>query len=256
MNAVVVRGVQIGCGQPKICVSIIGRSRMEIMSQAQSLANQPVDIVEWRVDYFEEFNDYIAVKDILNEMNNILMGKPILFTFRTSMEGGQKWVTAEQYSDLIYTAVSSGVVDIVDVELYMGDKYVESMINQLHRMDVKVIVSNHDFDKTPPKQKMIDRLKNMEYLGADIAKLAVMAKNKKDVIELLDTTVEAETRMNIPVVTMSMGGYGMITRVSGEFFQSAITFGAGVAASAPGQLTVNDLHNVLTNLHKNLEVNM
>ncbi len=256
MNAVVVRGVHIGDGRPKICVSIIGRSKMEIISQAKALAEQPADIIEWRVDYFEEVNDYIAVKDILTEMNNILMGKPILFTFRTTMEGGQKWIPANQYSDLIYTAVSSGVVDLVDVELYMGDKFVESMINQLHRMDVKVIVSNHDFDKTPGRDKMIDRLKNMEYLGADIAKLAVMAKNKKDVIELLDATVEAENRMNIPVITMSMGGYGMITRVSGEFFKSAVTFGAGVAASAPGQLTVNDLHNVLEDLHKNLEVNM
>lgn len=255
MNDVVVRGLEIGSGRPKICASIVGRSRMEIINQAQTLSNMNIDLVEWRADYFEEINDYIAVKNILTDINNTFMGKPIIFTFRSSMEGGQKWLPADQYSDLIYTAVGSGVVDIVDVELYMGDKYVESMINQLHRMDTKVIVSNHDFDKTPSKEKMLDRLKNMEYLGADIAKIAVMAKSKKDVIELLDTTMEAETRMNIPVVTMSMGALGMITRVSGEFFKSAITFGAGIAASAPGQFTVNDLDSILSDLHRNLEVN-
>ena len=95
----------------------------------------------------------------------------------------------------------------------------------------------------------------MVYIGADIAKIAVMPKNKSDVLELLSATLEAEKKIDIPVVTMSMGKWGMISRISGEFFGSAITFGAGSSASAPGQIPSADLNKVLNILHTNLEVN-
>lgn len=254
MNVVVVRGVEIGVGQSKICISITGRNRMEIINQINVVKDMHFDIVEWRVDFLEELSDLIAVKDILIEMNRILIDKPILFTFRSSLEGGQKWIPAEQYSDLIYTAVGTGVVDLTDVELFLGDKFVENLIMQIHRMGAKVLVSNHDFAKTPAKDKIVDRLKNMAYLGADIAKIAVMPKSKRDVIELLDATVEAENRIDIPVVTMAMGDLGMISRISGEIFKSAITFGAGFTASAPGQLPAEDLHRIISVLHKNIEL--
>ena len=146
-------------------------------------------------------------------------------------------------------------MDIVDIELFMGDKFVENLILAVHRLGAKAMVSNHDFDKTPSRDKIFDRLKNMVYIGADIAKIAVMPKNKSDVVELLSATLEAEEKIDIPVVTMSMGKWGMISRVSGEFFGSAITFGAGSSASAPGQIPSADLNSVLNILHTNLEVN-
>lgn len=255
MNSVIARGVEIGTGRPKICVSITGRNRAEILHQINQISNMPFDMVEWRVDFFEELTDYIAVKEMVLDIDRLLINKPIIFTFRSSMEGGQKWIPAEQYSDLIHTAVGTGVVDIVDIELFMGDKFVENLISAVHRLGVKVLVSNHDFDKTPSRDKIFDRLKNMVYIGADIAKIAVMPKNKSDVLELLSATLEAEEKIDIPVVTMSMGKWGMISRISGEFFGSAITFGAGSSASAPGQIPSADLNKVLNILHTNLEVN-
>lgn len=254
MNAVVVRDIEIGIGQPKICISITGRNRLEILNQLNVIKDLCFDIVEWRVDFFEEISDLIAVKEILLDIDGILVNKPVLFTFRSSLEGGQKWIPADQYSDLIYTAIATGVVDLTDVELFLGDKFVENLIMQVHRLGAKVIVSNHDFSKTPSKEKIVDRLKNMEYIGADIAKIAVMPKTKRDVLELLNATLDVEDRIEIPVVTMAMGNLGMITRISGEIFKSAITFGAGFAASAPGQMPVQDLKQIISVLHKNLEI--
>lgn len=254
MNAVVVRGIEIGIGQPKICISITGRNRMEIINQLKVIKDLSFDIVEWRADFFEEISDLIAVKEMLLDIDGILVNKPVLFTFRSSLEGGQKWIPADQYSDLIYTAIGTGVVDLTDVELFLGDKYVENIIMQVHRLGAKVIVSNHDFMKTPSKEKIVDRIKNMEYIGADIAKIAVMPKTKRDVLELLNATLDVENRIEIPVVTMAMGNLGMITRISGEIFKSAITFGAGFAASAPGQMPVQDLEQIISVLHRNLEI--
>lgn len=254
MNSVNIKGVSIGEGQPKICVPIMGRNHIEIVNQAEMIKNLPFDIVEWRADYFEEITDMFAVKNVLADISRILFNKPILFTFRTSLEGGQKWIPSDQYRDVIFNAVASGLVDITDIELFLGDRFVEHMINEVHKLGANVIVSNHDFDKTPSKEVIVERMKNMEYLGADIAKIAVMPKNKRDVIELLDATLDIEKKLRIPLVTMSMGRDGILSRISGEFFNSAITFGAGVSASAPGQISANDLYDIVSIIHKNLEV--
>ena len=78
-----------------------------------------------------------------------------------------------------------------------------------------------------------------------------MPGNKKDVLTLLSATREmAEEYADRPIITMSMSGNGVISRLSGEIFGSAMTFGAAKKASAPGQMGVEDLRQVLQILHK------
>jgi 3-dehydroquinate dehydratase-1 len=90
----------------------------------------------------------------------------------------------------------------------------------------------------------------MQDLGADIPKIAVMPQNKKDVLTLLAATEEmASEYADRPIITMSMAGTGVISRLAGEVFGSALTFGAAAKASAPGQMGVEDLKQVLTLLH-------
>ena len=114
-------------------------------------------------------------------------------------------------------------------------------------------MSNHDFDKTPSYDEILTRLKAMQSLDADIPKIAVMPTCKKDVLTLLQATNEMhETYADRPIITMSMAGTGVISRLCGEVFGSALTFGAAKKASAPGQMNVEDLHTVLTLLHKSL----
>ena len=87
-------------------------------------------------------------------------------------------------------------------------------------------------------------------MDADIPKIAVMPRDKKDVLTLLLATEEMQRMYaDRPIITMSMAGTGVISRLCGEVFGSALTFGAAKKASAPGQMGVNDLHTVLTLLH-------
>ena len=73
--------------------------------------------------------------------------------------------------------------------------------------NVKVVASNHDFEKTPGKKELIDRLCHMQNLGADILKIAVMPKDKKDVLTLLSATEEMNRMYaSRPIITMSMSG--------------------------------------------------
>ena len=254
MNTVKVKNVVIGQGIPKICVSIIETTKEDILASANKLRAVPHDLVEWRADWFDDVFDFDCVKNTLEELRKILGDTPILFTFRTANEGGEKAIDKDIYKALNSNVIATGLADIVDVELFTGDEYVKDIISLAHSNDVKVVVSNHDFDKTPNKDEIIKRLCTMQDLGADIPKIAVMPNSKKDVITLLAATEEmASNYANQPIVTMSMASAGLVSRLSGEAFGSAITFGALEKASAPGQISANNLSKVLNIIHGVME---
>ncbi len=112
-------------------------------------------------------------------------------------------------------------------------------------------MSNHDFFKTPAKEEIVSRLTKMTELNADLPKIAVMPQSEADVLTLLCATNEMKQKYaDQPIITMSMAGMGVISRLAGEFFGSVLTFGAAKKASAPGQIAVEDLNTVLQILHK------
>jgi 3-dehydroquinate dehydratase-1 len=202
--------------------------------------------VEWRVDWFDGVFDFAQVEDVLKDLRPALGDKPILFTFRTSKEGGEKAIEADAYAELNKKAAATGLVDMVDVEAFTGDEIVKDIIAGAHAAGVKVVASNHDFFKTPDKDDIVGRLCKMQELGADIPKIAVMPQNKKDVLTLLAATEEMATdHADRPIITMSMAGTGLISRLCGEVFGSAATFGAVGKVSAPGQMNAKDLDTVL-----------
>ena len=228
MNTVKVRNVEIGSGVPKICVPIVGVTKDEIIAEAKTFDSIPVDVVEWRVDWFEGVFEFDKVEDVL------------------------KAIEAEPYKELNIAAAKTGYVDLVDVEAFTGDEIVKEIVAAAHECGVKVVASNHDFDKTPEKDEIVRRLCKMQELGADIPKIAVMPTCRRDVLTLLCATEEMYTdHADRPIITMSMAGTGLISRLCGEVFGSALTFGAAKKASAPGQAAVNDLNNMLQFLHEN-----
>jgi len=253
MNTVKVRNVEIGSGVPKICVPIVGVTKEDILAEAKSFDNIPVDVVEWRVDWFENVFDFSKVKDTLKDLREVLGDTPLLMTFRTSKEGGEKSIEIDDYAMFNIKVAETGYVDLIDVEVFTGDDVVKKIIAGAHNAGVKVIASNHDFNKTPDKDDIISRLRKMQDLGADILKIAVMPTNKKDVLTLLAATEEMYSDYaERPIITMSMAGTGVISRLCGEVFGSSLTFGAAGKASAPGQMGVNDLSTVLALLHNAL----
>ena len=253
MKTVRVRNVEIGAGIPKICVPIVGTTKEEIIAEAKTFDTLPVDVVEWRADWFEDVFDFDQVLDVLKDLREVLGNTPLLMTFRTSKEGGEKAIEAAAYAELNIKAAQSGYVDMVDVEAFTGDEIVKQIMEGAHAAGVKVVASNHDFFKTPDKDDIVGRLRKMQDLGADIPKIAVMPQNKKDVLTLLAATEEMVSEYaDRPIITMSMAGTGVISRLCGEVFGSALTFGSAKKASAPGQMGVNDLNTVLTLLHNAL----
>ena len=250
MNTIKVRDIEIGAGAPKIIVPIVGVTKKDIIEEAKTFDSIPVDMVEWRVDWFEGVFDFAQVEDTLKDLREVLGNTPILMTFRTSKEGGEKAIEPEAYAELNLKAAATGYIDFIDVEIFTGDDIVRKIIDGAHEVGVKVIASNHDFFKTPAKSDIIYRLRKMQDMGADIPKIAVMPQNTKDVLTLLAATEEMTTNYaDRPIITMSMKRTGVISRLCGEVFGSSMTFGAAKKASAPGQMGVNDLNTVLGLLH-------
>lgn len=253
MSTLTIRHVTIGEGMPKIIVPLVGKTEEEILAEAAYVKELRPDVVEWRVDIFENVEDLSAVKDLLAKLRDLFADELLLFTFRSHKEGGNKEISVDYYVQLNQTAIATKNIDLVDVELFNEDRHIRAMMAAAKEHGVYVIMSNHDFDKTPPKEEIIARLLKMQEYGADIPKIAVMPQSVHDVITLLDATYTMKSRYaDRPIITMSMDGTGVISRLACEVFGSAFTFGAGKEASAPGQIPVDELRTVLEILHKRM----
>lgn len=254
MQYVKVRNVEIGSGMPKICAPIVGITREDILSSAEKIRMAGADVVEWRVDWFEDVFEFRQVTDTAKELREILEDIPLLFTFRTAKEGGEKEITTDNYMALNRHAAQSGYIDLIDVEAFAGDEAVKEVIEAVHLCGVKVIASNHDFHTTPGRDEIVSRLWKMQELGADILKIAVMPQSRRDVLTLLEATEEMVSMYaDRPVVTMSMAGMGAVSRICGEVFGSSLTFGAVGKTSAPGQMEIGELRTIQEILHKSIE---
>lgn len=251
MKTVTVRNLVIGEGAPKIIVSLMGKDISTVKSEALAYREADFDILEWRVDHFADVASIDAVLEAARAIRDVITDKPLLFTFRSAQEGGEQALSVENYIALNRAAVDSGLVDMIDLELFTGDDLVKATVEHAHAKNVFVIMSNHDFHKTPAADDIVQRLRKMQELGADIPKIALMPQSKTDVLTLLSATLEMQERYaDRPIITMSMAKTGVISRLSGEVFGSAATFGAVNKASAPGQISVTDLRTVLTILHQ------
>ncbi len=247
-----VRNVRIGEGVPKIIVPIVGTTTEEILRAAEALKHVKADIVEWRVDHFQQVDQVGCVEKTADALREVLGERPILFTFRTANEGGEKAISGRDYVSLNCHMIKTGRIDLVDVEAFLGNEEVRSIIQTAHENGVIVVASNHDFQKTPPKEELVKRLTYMHEIGADIPKIAVMPTCKADVLTLLSATTEVSEQLPCPIITMSMSAIGLISRLSGETFGSACTFGAVGQASAPGQMNAEALEVVLERIHQSM----
>lgn len=247
-DTVRVRNVDIGKGKPKICVSITGETVEEAIMQAKEIKKSKADIAELRWDCFKDINNRRFLDEVLLKIREILCDMPILFTVRTCNEGGKFSGTPDLYCELQRQSILSGTVDMVDIEL--NHPYSRRAAEYARKHGIATIISFHDFHKTPPASRLLDYLDEMEAIGADIAKIAVMPEEAGDVFEFLSVTEKASRRIKCPVCMMSMGGKGSITRLAGAYSGSALTFGYVGEKSAPGQVSVNLLSNILESVNK------
>lgn len=250
-TALTVRGVAIGTGTPKICVPVMGATRTDVLDSLSAAHAVQPDILEWRIDYLTDCTSS-AVVLLLKEVRTLSGDLPLLVTFRTKQEGGQKAISSSDYARLLGKITRTGMADLLDMEFSMLCRTQQlTEIRELAReQQLPVIYSYHNFQQTPPQEILIQKLEQMHQHNCDIAKIAVMPTSPADVLTLLSAT-EAMKRLHpeLPLVTMSMGQMGAVSRLCGETFGSAITFGSAQTSSAPGQIPAQQLRRILSLLH-------
>ena len=243
----VIRNVTFGNGV-LVCAPVTAKNEEGICCDVKEIMNNPVDLIEWRCDSYAFGQNADRVVETLGIIRNIT-DMPVVFTYRTKSEGGEEGlsdvITKSEYVSLIKKVADTGLADLIDVQTeYLGSMAYE-LIEYIKKKNVYVIASNHHFDKTPENHRMGKIFARMNDAGADILKMAVMPLCEKDVLRFMEFTYDAAHMYDKPIVTMSMGKLGMITRIAGVLTGSAMTFANVTGSSAPGQIPAQDMKTFL-----------
>ena len=240
-----IKGHHINEERPMICVPIVARGREEICGQAEAFAARGARMLEWRLDFFEDIHEDAAILEVLERLGEICKHTILLVTIRSKRQGGAIQLEEKELIHLLELLAKSGKADLLDLEFFELSAPA-MVIEKVQAEGVLVITSHHDFDETPPAEVMMTLLEQMEEGGADLVKIAVMPREVKDVLALLSVTSDFhEAYDQVPVISMSMGKLGLVSRLSGQTFGSCVTFAVMGESSAPGQPQAEALEQVL-----------
>jgi 3-dehydroquinate dehydratase-1 len=228
--------------KPKICAPVTGRNIEEIEHDIGTADAYLADIIEWRADYFSEIKNGFGgeTQEALKIVGEDK--KPVIFTLRAQDEGGAAKIAQDTRRGIMLDAINSGAIQYIDIEYANGAEFITPLAEAAHRRNVKVIISGHDFSKTPERDEIVSLLCKYGENFADLVKIAVMPQCTTDVFVLLSAALKySEGNGSLPLIAVSMGETGLISRIYGGLFGSVITFGHLGKETAPGQVSVWEL---------------
>ena len=252
VKPILVQGKPLGGGAlPVIITPLVGATREAILDEVAAIVPKAPDLLEWRVDFFAAIGDPQAVIATALAIRQAAGGIPVLLTRRNVTEGGVPIPIAEAQVVAMYVAACQArCVELIDYELSNAPDDLKKLREVSAANGVTMIMSYHNFQQTPDAATLDGKFSAAEKLGADVAKVAVMPQNAQDVLVLLAATDRARQSIGIPLISMSMGGVGSLSRIMGGVFGSAATFAVGKSSSAPGQIAIEDLRAVLAVVRK------
>jgi 3-dehydroquinate dehydratase I len=240
-----IRGRELGGPKPLFCIPLVADEPTELVAQAKMTRRMQPDLFEWRADFSKDWTP-AGLVFTGKMLRRVLPDEPIIFTLRNKAEGGAQEIPQCERRTSIEAVLRSNIVDIVDLELANEPEFLKTLMGVARKEGIQVIESFHDFQGTPQNKVLLAKIAAMHANGAEIAKIAVMAKAQGDVLRLLQVTFEARgTFPGLPLAIMSLGTLGSITRVAGFMFGSDMAYSVGGEASAPGQIPIED-HRLMT----------
>lgn len=248
-----IRNAAIGEGKPKICVPLVSGDFEELEKECTSLEGVPLDMLEWRVDYLMNRDGFSATAD-LDRAYRIIRSHfpdtPLLTTVRTKGQGGVHDMAEAAYFSTLSLLLSSRWADLLDVEYGHDSMDTKILMAKAREKKIPLLMSFHSFHRALTEEEITNTLEAMASFHPDILKIAVMPETPADVAALLSAAAKRMTRFpETPVMTIAMGPLGVLTRAAGNYMGGPITFAAGKEASAPGQLTANEMRQVLDVLY-------
>ena len=215
---------------PKICVSIGPEDAKSIEKEAERAFQLGADYVEIRFDFLK--------LDLLPAALNAVTGikDRTIYTLRPKSEGGMFAGSEENRLYWLYRLVEQEPM-LVDVELDTLKKN-DELADFLEGKKSPLLVSWHDFEKTPPSDFIADLLSEMRTYS-NYVKIVPTAQSVEDSLRLLELY---ETAIGLSPIFFAMGDAGVISRLLCNIIGNApFTYASLEKIVAPGQLTVQQM---------------
>jgi 3-dehydroquinate dehydratase-1 len=221
----VIGGVALGAGAPRI-VATGGEAELAALARAAD-----ADLVELRADLFEDPRPE-TLPAALTALR--AAGRPVILTVRAAAEGGRP--LPEERRRVLYTA-GLGTADALDVEIASA-ALVTELLPRARAAGKTVILSGHATAAMPARAALLAQVDAGRALGADVVKLAAVARDLGELQTLLEVTLAARDRA---IVTLAMGPLGPLSRVVLPAAGSLLTYGHVGQPTAAGQLPLAEL---------------
>lgn len=217
----------------KTCISIAEKSPKKLLDLVKTGLKKS-DYVEIRFDFLKPSD----VPPVLNSVKKDL--KKIVCTLRPISEGG-KFSGKESERISILKLISEYNPFLLDVE-HNTLKKDKSLVAYLKKTGTKILVSWHDFKKTPDAKTLIKKLEEMEKYS-NFVKIVTTAKAVDDAATILSLYAR---KSKVNLIAFTMGEEGKISRILCLFLGSPYTYASLGKAVAPGQISITDLKPILT----------
>ncbi|NWJ28443.1 type I 3-dehydroquinate dehydratase [Marine Group I thaumarchaeote] len=220
----------------KTCVSIAEKTPYKI--------KQILKIALKKSDYAEVRFDFLKIEQIPEALETIKKDlKKIVCTLRPKTEGG-KFPGNEKERIAILKLIAEYNPFLLDVE-FNTLKRNSSLVRYLKSTKTKLLVSWHDFKKTPSSAELKKKMNQMTKFSFNV-KIVSTAKSTNDSSRMLEL-YSKKGRNNL--ISFAMGDLGRISRILCLYLGSPYTYVSLGNAVAPGQFSVDEVKKI-TNLKK------
>lgn len=203
------------------------KNKTELVALLKQATESQADWIEFRADFYQEVTSL--------EWATVVSKKPIIFTYRTLSQGGNGTLPTNELFTVLKKAIE--VFPIVDIELTFQEDLLKELLDLAKDNGTQTILSLHDFEQTPSEEEILASFVKMENLGSDIAKIAVFPQAEEDVLRMISASQNYHKRPTAkPIISISMGDFGKITRLATYLTHSIATFASITTSSAQGQI--------------------
>ncbi len=220
----------------KTCVSI-AETTPKKLKQTLKIALKKSDYVEIRFDFLK----IEQVPQVLESVKKDL--KKIVCTLRPKSEGG-KFTGNEKERISILKLIAEYNPFLLDVE-FNTMKRDKKLVKYLKTTKTNLLVSGHDFKKTPNFTELIKQLNQMSKFSSNV-KIVTTAKSTDDSTRVLQLY---NKKGKINLIAFAMGDEGKISRILSLYLGSPYAYVSLGKAIAPGQFSVDEIKKII-NLKK------
>ncbi|MGE3278319.1 MAG: type I 3-dehydroquinate dehydratase [Candidatus Altimarinota bacterium] len=160
--------------------------------------------------------------------------KKLVIVCKEKLENGHFTGTQAEKIEILAAAARGGA-DYIDVGMLGKDETIGTVGKR--RKKAKIIVSFHDFNKTPQMPRLLSLAKKMQEWGADIVKIATFVNTLEDNQRLIELALRLKQEKQKHII-LGMGEKGMVTRILGQKLGNELQFVSLDVSTAPGQLTL------------------